>query len=470
MEHIEELTAAVGPGAVVTDPAELDRCAHDLWPVSAKQYLRGVHPHRPDVVVRAGRAEQVATVLSWAARRRVPVTARGLGSGVTGAAIPVRGGVVLDLSGLAGIIDLCETDLTVTVRAGTRGDVLEAELGRRGYTLGHSPQSLFLSSAGGWVATRATGQFSSRYGGIEDLVVGLTVVLATGETVRLPQAPRSAVGPDLAALFVGAEGTLGVVTEVTLRIFPRPEHRELETVRFPDVTSGLTAMRRIARTGLRPFLVRLYDEDETGLVAGRTEVAGGAGDALAGGCALFLGTEGIRLVAGAEQGAALALCTEAGGTPVGPEPAREWIEHRYDVSALERLLRQRGGVVETIEIAHFWSRIQRAYTDLKAALSPLAAVLGHFSHVYAQGTSLYLILVGEADDDAAAERRLAEIWSTAMEVALSHGAAISHHHGVGLARAPYLRRAIGDSAVLLDRVRSALDPAGILNPGKLPPG
>lgn len=458
MEHLEGLVSLVGTDAVTTEASDLDAGAHDLWPVSAKQYLQGRHPHRPDAVVRVSDDGQVAAALAWASRHGVPVTPRGLGSGVTGAAVPLRGGVVLDLSALSGIVDLDETDLTVTVLAGTRGDVLEDALAERGYTLGHSPQSLPLSSAGGWVGTRATGQFSSRYGGIEDLVVSLTMVLATGETVRLPHTSRAAVGPDLKHLFLGAEGTLGVVTEVTLKVFPRPEHRVAEAVRFGDVASGLEAMRRMTRAGLRPFLVRLYDEDEAPLAMN---------DGAFGGCAMFLGSEGVPAVAEAEQHAALTYCAELGGERLGPDAAGRWLDHRYDVSALETMLRHPGGVVETIEVAHFWSRIHDLYTEVKAALAPLAGVLGHFSHVYPQGTSLYLILVGEATDDRAAVERIERIWATAMEIALRYDAAISHHHGVGIARLPYVRRALGDSATVLDRLKAALDPAGVLNPGKL---
>lgn len=463
-DYTEELSRVVGAHAVVTDDAELDVRAHDMWPVSAKEYLQGRHPHRPDAIVRVTDDSRVAAVLAWATRRGVPVTPRGLGSGVTGAAVPLRGGVVLDLSapdGREAIVDLDETDLTVTVRAGVRGDVLEDALAERGYTLGHSPQSLPLSSPGGWVATRATGQFSSQYGGIEDLVVSMTVVLPTGEVVRLPHTPRAAVGPDLGQLFLGAEGTLGVVTEVVLRVFPQPEHEVVEAVRVRDVPTGLEAMRRITRDGLRPFLVRLYDETEARLAMD---------DETFDGPVLFLGSRGVRAVAEAEHDATLARCAALGGERLGAEPVRRWLDRRYDVSSLEALLRHPGGVVETIEVAHFWRHIHAVYTELRTALAPYADVLGHFSHVYTHGTSLYLILVGEAADDAAAARRIEDIWAAAMEVALRHGAAISHHHGVGIARLPYLRRALGEAATVYDRVKAALDPAGVLNPGKLGPG
>ncbi|MDP8931509.1 MAG: FAD-binding oxidoreductase [Actinomycetota bacterium] len=459
MDLVHELVGMVGAAAVITDAEALDSRSHDVWPVARKWLQQGKHPHRPDVVVRVGDQAEVGRILAWATRAGVAVTPWALGSSVTGAPLPLRGGVVLDLSALAGVIDLNETDLTVTVRSGTRGGALEQELNDHGYTLGHSPQSLSVSSPGGWVATRATGQFSSRYGGIEDLVVGFTVVLPTGEIVRLPQAPRAAVGPDLRHLFIGAEGTLGVVTDVTLRIFPRAEHRTLEAVRFPDVRSGVEAMRRITRAGLRPHLIRLYDEDETRLAIPQPDFDG---------CLMFLGSEGIPALAEGEQHAALEICGDEGGAPTGPDLVESWLEHRFDFSVIENPLREPGGLAETIEVSHFWSGILGLYGDLKGALRPLAGeVLGHFSHVYPQGTSLYIIVLGTVDDDAAAEARLGQIWDVAMRTCLVRGGAISHHHGVGLARLPWVREALGDSTTVLERVKAALDPARVLNPGKL---
>lgn len=455
---ISTLLRALGTDAVLTDPETIESHSHDAWAVTAKQLQRGEYPHRADAVVRVTDDSQVATTLAWANETGTPVTPRGLGSGVTGAAVPAHRGVVLDLSGLTGVVELNETDLTVTARAGTRGNTLEQELHDHGYTLGHSPQSLELSSAGGWLATRATGQFSSKYGGIEDLVTGFSVVLPTGETVRLPDSPRAALGPDLRHLFLGSEGTLGVVTQVTLKIFPLPEHRAVEALRFPDVRTGVEAMRAIMRAGLRPFLLRYYDPAEAALTMNESGFDG---------CAMFLGSEGVRQVAEAEQQVALRIATEHGGQSLGPAPVERWLEHRFDYAALEQILRAPGGVVETIEVAHRWSGILDLYTDLTSAIAPLAGVLGHFSHTYPQGTSLYLILLGEEADAAAAETRLLEIWDTAMRVSLRHGAAIAHHHGIGLARLPYVREALGENATVLDRVKQALDPGSILNPGKL---
>jgi alkyldihydroxyacetonephosphate synthase len=455
----EELVQALGAAAVVTDRAALDQRSHDSWPVASKWARQGKHPYPAEVVAWPASPEEVAEVLRIATRAGVPVTPWGLGSSVTGQPLPVEGGIVLDLSRMTGPLELNEVDLTVTVPAGIKGGELEDELQSRGYTLNNSPQSLYRSSVGGWLATLETGQFSSRYGGIEDLVCGYVVTLADGETIRLGASPRRAMGPDLRHLFLGSEGTLGVVTEVTMKVFPRAEHRVFEAIRMPSVRAGLVVTREAMARGLRPFLVRFYDADEA-----RHAMQDESCDAPV----LFLGTEGVRAVAEAEHAALVEIAHGHGGESVGPDPVVEWMERRFDFSAVEQLLDTDGGYAETIEIAHVWSRIEAVYDDLKLALAPLAdEVLGHFSHAYTQGSSLYLILLGRARSDAEAEARLMEIWETAMTTCLRHGAELSHHHGGGLARSRYAARSLGSAHHLLQRVKDALDPEGVLNPGKL---
>ena len=455
---IEQLKNEVGPGRVVDDEAEIALHSYDWWPVAAKWRRQGKRPYRPDVVVRPEGADDVSHLLSWASANGVPVTPRGAGSSVTGAPLPMQGGISLDMSAMRSVLALDETNLLVRVEAGMIGHELEERLNARGYTLNHSPQSLRLSSVGGWVATRATGQFSSRWGGIEDLIAALTVVLPTGELVETELAPRAAVGPELRELFVGSEGTLGVVTDVTLKMFPITEHRLYETVSFETIEAGLTAVRRIMRLGLRPFLVRLYDRDEARHLMRGEEAPGNI---------LLIGFEGLEEVARAEYSAGVDICRSEGGKILGPDPALAWMERRFDFSTVENLLEQPGGFAETIEVAHFWDGILGTYNELKEVLAPLSTeVLGHFSHVYLQGTSLYMILLGKVEDDAAAEERLMQIWDVAMNTCLERGAAISHHHGVGLARLPYICRELGTSKLVLRRIKGALDPAGVLNPGK----
>ncbi len=458
MEWVAELARAISPQIVFSGAAELEPYLYDAWPLAAQWRKQHKRPYGPEAVVKPARIEEICRLMAWASAQRVPVTPWGAGSSVTGAPL-ARGGITLDLSRLDRLIEVNEESLYVVVQAGRLGQMLEDDLNARGYTLHHSPQSLNRSTVGGWVATLASGQFSSRWGSIEDMVLSLTVVLADGSVIVTKSAPRAAIGPDLKQVFLGSEGTLGVVVEATLKIMPLPETRRLETVRFATLDAGLPAMRTIARSGLEPFLVRLYDEDES-----RHAMINPAFD----GCVFFFGVEGLAGVAQAEYDAVVSICRESGGICLGPAAADAWMKRRFDFSTVERLLARPGGYAETIEVAHYWDRIRPLYSALKQRLRPLAdEVLGHFSHVYPQGTSLYIILLGQAGDDATAEAQLGLMWQEAMRCCFEHGAAISHHHGVGLARNAYLRRELSDSFLVLERIKHALDPTGILNPGKL---
>jgi alkyldihydroxyacetonephosphate synthase len=313
------------------------------------------------------------------------------------------------------------------------------------------------------VSTRASGQFSSRWGGIEDFVLALTVVLASGEMISTRLAPRAALGPDIKNVFIGSEGTLGIILDVTLKIFPLAETRILETLSFPSIERGLAGMRRLMQSGLRPFLIRFYDADESLFVARWSGIVPPHQGNL-----FLLGCEGLREMAQMEYQLAMRILQSEGGEILGPEITQGWVDHRFDFSGVENRLAQPGGVAETIEIANLWDGILETYSALKQNLAPFAEhALGHFSHAYPQGVSLYIILLGEAVDAKAAESRLREIWEVAMRTSLDHGAAISHHHGIGLARQEYLRQDLGSSYIVLERVKHALDPKGILNPGKL---
>lgn len=458
-QAIEELRDRLGPQAVSTDERDLEATSHDTWPLATKWDLQGLHPNKADVLVRASRTTAIVPVLEIAARHEIPVTVRALGSSVTGQPLPVHGGIVLDVSGIPATYTLNETDLVVTASASSNGGELEDELNALGYTLGHSPQSLYRSTIGGWLSTLATGQFSSLYGGIEDLVVGYTVILATGETVDLSASPRAAMGPDLRQVFIGSEGTLGVITSVTLKVFPLPAAELVQTFVMPDVAAGLAFMREQASLGLRPFLLRFYDTEEA-----RHAMADPTFDSPV----LFLGSRGVREMAETELRVLTKLALEHGGREIGPEGARQWLGRRFDWSSVEESLAVPGGYAETIEVAHTWERIGELHAVLKEALAPYAdEVLAHFSHVYTQGTSMYLILYGQVGTDSEAVAQLEQIWRVAMDICLQHGAELSHHHGGGLARSPYSRRSLGSAHLVLQRLKSALDPAGILNPGKL---
>lgn len=433
--------------------------AYDWWPVAAKWRNQGKAPYRPDIAVRPQLIKQIPELLRIANAYGAAITPWGAGSSVTGAPLPLNGGITLDLSDLNRTVNINEDNLTVTVQAGKMGNVLEDELNKRGYTLNHSPQSLDRSTVGGWISTRATGQFSSKWGGIEDLAVGFDVVLPDGSTVSYETGPRMAVGPDLRHVFIGAEGTMGIVTKVTLKIFRQSTHRIYEALAFENLADGVAVMREVMQRGLRPFLVRFYNPAES-----RHALKDDRFDQ----CAMFLGFEGEKLVAEAEYTITKGIWETYGAQVLGPVPVERWMQRRFDFSTVENILNKPGGLAETIEIAHFWDGIQHTYDRLAEALAPYAdEVLAHYSHVYPQGTSLYLILLGQCEDDAQAEETLLKIWDVAMSICIETGAALSHHHGTGMARRAFIRDALGSSMTVLERVKQTIDPGNILSPGKL---
>lgn len=456
---VAELKKIVPEDQVLTDTYSLQASSHDTWPLSTKLRRLGSHEYQADVVVKVTQEHQIQQILALATENDTPVTPRALASSVTGQPLPTRGGIVLDLSEMVQNREINATNLTVEVSTGYNGGKLEDELQQMGWTLGHSPQSLYQSSVGGWLSTLATGQFSSYYGGIEDLITAYTVILATGEKIRLKASPRAAMGPDLRQLFIGAEGTLGVVTSVQLKMFPLPQTRLFDTLELPSIETGLEIMREQAMAGLRPFLLRLYDTAEA-----RHAMQNPMQDKPV----MFLGTQGVDTVAHAEMDAFMNIVYRHGGTSLGTAGVLKWMDRRFDFSTVEKLLDSTGGFAETIEVAHTWDGITCLYKDLTETLRPLASeVLSHFSHVYPQGTSMYMILLGHEETDEEAVLKLRTIWGETMRVCLKHKAELSHHHGGGLVRSPYARESLGSAHLLLRRIKHALDPNGILNPGKL---
>src|SRR3954451_19082743 len=254
-DQLQAKRAATG-AEVSTSAAEIGEASRDWWPLAMIWALDDQVAARASVVARPANADEVAQVLAVCSGSRVPVTAAAGRSGVCGASVPVYGGVLLDLTAISGIVDIDRTSMVVDVRAGTFGDVFEDELrAQHGVTCGHWPQSIALSTVGGWVACRGAGQLSTRYGKIEDIVTGLDVVLADGRTIHTGGAPRAAVGPDLTQLFVGSEGTLGVITGARLRAHALPTSECRFAFGFASFTDGLDACRRILHRGATPAVL-----------------------------------------------------------------------------------------------------------------------------------------------------------------------------------------------------------------------
>jgi alkyldihydroxyacetonephosphate synthase len=329
---------------VTTDAAVVAEASRDWWPLAMAWATAGQVAGLAAAVARPTDAGQVAAVLALCNEVGVPVTAAGGRSGVCGASVPLHGGVVLDLTALAGIVDVDATSLVLDVLPGTFGDLLERDLRTdHGATLGHWPQSVALSTVGGWLACRSAGQLSGRYGKIEDMVLGLDVALADGRRITTGGWPRGAVGPDLTQLFVGSEGTLGVITAARLRLHPAPTHERRCAWLLPSFDSGLDTMRRIVQRGATPAVMRLYDAVE----ADRTY---GTGDR----ALLLVLDEGDGALVAATVEMVAEECELRGqGTRADADHVEHWLAHRNEVAALEALT-SRGYTVDTMEVSASW--------------------------------------------------------------------------------------------------------------------
>lgn len=465
--NIEDLrravAGAVGADIVAWDDATLRARSRDTWPLSLIRDDRGTLTTRPACVVSPASVADVQAVLRFANREGVAVAPFGGGSGVCGGFLPDDGAIVLDMGRMNRLLEVDETSLFARVQAGMMGDHFEAALEERGYSMGHFPQSIALSTVGGWVSTRAAGQFSTRYGSMEDMLLGLEVVLADGERLVIKPSPRRSAGPDLRHLFLGAEGTLGVVTELTARIFPRPESRRLCSFAFADFESGLEAIRNIVRVGWRPPVLRLYDAHESGRHFGHWA----EGDA----CFLLIVSEGPAALAAAETEACREICLSLQGTETGEAPVEHWMHERNNVPSLVDLV-ARGFVVDTIEVTADWAHVAQLYHDVITAVGEVESLLlvsGHSSHSYAQGTNIYFTFVATPSDRDAGEAKYLECWQRAMDATVRAGGSISHHHGIGRLRKPWMREEHGAGIDVMRAIKKALDPRGILNPGALLP-
>lgn len=491
---LPEVSAAVG-GRVST--SEFDRIAYarDMWPLALLWIRQGRIPRPPDVVAWPKDEAEVAALVRLARARKLPLIPFGAGSGVCGGTWAVKGGVAVDLKRFDAISEVDPSRRTVDAGAGVFGEVLERRLAASGWTLGHFPSSIYMSTVGGWVAARSAGQLSSRYGKIEDMVVSLRAVLGTGEVLQTPERPFR--GPDLAQLLIGSEGTLCTFTQARLRVFPQPEARVFRAFEFHGVEAGVDAIRRIFRAGMRPAVVRLYDPFDTALVGEEKHKGDGHPDsplrkelfasvtrALAPVTVgrprllnliahrfkkslLVLVFEGEAGRCQAEAAAAQGICAGLGAVDRGEAPARRWYKKRYDVSYKMSKLIEAGTFVDTMECAAPWSRVHQVYLRVQQAVAPLAFVLCHFSHAYVDGCSLYFSFVGSGKSEPQIEQRYRAMWRSALSAAVAAGANVSHHHGIGLLKAQHLQDTLGDGRRMLAAVKGTFDPDGIMNPGKL---
>jgi alkyldihydroxyacetonephosphate synthase len=438
----------------------------------------------PDAILRPADAAAVEAVLAACAAGGVAVVPYGGGTSVVGGLDAFADGhsavVSLDLARLRSV-DLDAISLTATLGPGLSGPEAEAALGARGATIGHFPQSFEQATIGGFAATRSAGQASSGYGRFDEVVTAIELTAPAGR-LQTRQTPHTAAGPALRELVLGSEGTLGVITEVTCRVRPAPRERLYEGWMAEDFDAGREIVRDLAQHHEAPDVLRLSDEEETRVsldLAGTEGLQKRALDAYLslrkrkGGCLMICGWEGERESVRRRRSLGQTRLRLGGAVPLGSAAGRSWDRNRYGGPYLRDELMNLGVMVETLETAHTWSRLDELYRAvggaLRGALGERCIVMCHVSHAYPDGASLYFTFFARARRGEELEQ-WRDAKSAACEAIVSAEGTITHHHAVGRDHAPYMPAEVGELGLdALRAVRQRLDPAGIMNPGKLLP-
>lgn len=441
----------------------------------------------PDGVAYPVTDEQVRALIDWAQETGTSLIPYGGGTSVIGHVNVLRGDrpvLTVDMGRLNRLRRFDEVSQLATFGAGVMGPDLEAQLRARRCTLGHFPQSFELSTLGGWIVTRSSGQQSLGYGRIEKLFAGGRLESPVG-TLALPPHPASAAGPDLREVVLGSEGRLGILTEVTVRAAPLPEMEAFHAVFFPDFDHGLEAVREMMQARLPLSMLRLSTAVETQTtlaLAGHERMIGALERLLSmrglgeGKVMLILGVTGREEVAKTGRKEALGIAGSHGGVHVGRTFGSEWHKSRFRTPYLRNTLWEMGYALDTLETATDWGSIPELVAAIEQALRPGLDEIGervhvftHLSHLYPYGSNIYTTyLYRVASDPAETLRRWQVLKTAASQVIVACGGTISHQHGVGLDHLPYVREekgplgmaAIGD---LIER----FDPGRIMNPGKL---
>ena len=458
----------------------------------------GMIDHPPDMVLYPQSHEDVERVVELAVEHDVCLIPFGGGTNIVGCVEPTdqreRMVVTLDMRRMDRVLRVDRESMTADLQPGMFGPQIEEALNQVDLSLGHHPDSFVYSTLGGWLATRSAGTQSNVYGKIEDMVIGLRVVTPTG-TVETKPVPAASTGPDLNQLIVGSEGTLGIITQATMRVHPVPEFEDYRLLLFPSFDHGYRAIVDCVQRGWMPSLARLSDERETELMfVAKRPVTGikrlvqkygqrvlkfrGYGSP----AALVVAFEGRKKSARLLRREVLKLCRSHKGFDLGTGPGEAWKESRYDVPYLRDYLMDYGAIADSFETSTEWSNLMPLHRSVMAVIKQtVERVTGrsgyyvgcHISHLYKTGACLYYTIAIRARDGSSAEEMI-EQYRTIKRVTTDEmircGGALSHHHAVGYEHQPWIEQELSTAGVsALRAVKQSLDPADTLNPGSLIP-
>ncbi len=441
----------------------------------------------PDGVAFPETREQIAELLSFCYERDIVVIPYGGGTSVAGHINPPASDkpvLTIALSRMTRLLDLDEDSQIATFGAGTPGPMVEAQLRAKGYTLGHFPQSFELSTLGGWVASRSSGQQSLRYGRIEQLFAGGTMETPKGR-LDIPTIPASSAGPDVREMVLGSEGRMGILSEVKVRVTPLAEDEQFYVVVFPGWEQAKRAAMALVQSKIQLSMLRLSNAIETET---QLALAGHPGQiallekylswrgASEGKCMMTLGITGSKAQCRSAHGLMKKTVAPFKGVYTGNFLGKKWAEKRFMMPYLREALWEKGYAVDTLETSTDWRNVDALLNAIEGNLREGLAdegekvhVFTHLSHFYSQGSSIYTTYVFRVGKDYASTlERWRKLKHSTSELIVRNGGTISHQHGVGKDHAPYLPVEKGELGMtLIESLCRTMDAKRLLNPGTL---
>ncbi len=444
----------------------VDKITHsvDYFWLSRMWADRGLRMPEADVVVSPKNAKEVSNVLKIANYYKMPVTTWGGGGGTQGGALPVCGGIVLDTKRMNEITDFNEKSMYIECGTGSIYKHIEWAANERGYATMHYPSSLTCSTVGGFLAHRGIGVVSTKYGKIDDMVLQMEVVLPNGDIINTSPAPKHAAGPDLNQIFIGSEGTLGIMTKAQIRIYDQPETRRFRGFLFKNMSDAFSASREILQK-FKPSVMRLYNEAETASLI--KKIVGVEKP----GAFMNIAIEGVEALVDVEEKIMLDTFQKYHAEDLGSEYGEKWWKEKitffYPGHMMD--LPQMFGTMDTIAP---YDKIEKIYWAMKEAVEtnyPQAKFIAHFSHWYEWGCMIYdrFIVDNPPKDPHEALRLHNAIWSLGVRTAIANGGVVNDHHGVGIKLGRLMKEQYGPAMQVFEGLKKQLDPNGIMNPYKL---
>ena len=454
---VESLSRGLGASNVSTLEVDLDRYSTDALTPSRATRAAASFARTADVVVTPRSVQQVVEVVRLASEFKTPIIPYGGGTGVMGAALPVRGGIVMDMKGLNKVLEVNPNDRTVLVETGVVLEKLGESLEEHGLMLGHDPWSVPIATVGGAISTNGVGYRAASYGPMGEQVLGLEVVLPDGQVLTTRSVPKYSSGPNLNHLFIGAEGAYGIITKAALRVFRVPEARSFSTVGFDSFDQGFMAAAELFALGVRPTLIDL-SEEELKVVR------------------LYMMWEGYKEGVSARRRRSLQVCRKYGGKNLGARETRDYWEKRF--SSGERYRKEMLDQPRSVR----WQNRGRGFDYLHVAL-PVSQVLEYRRRseellskcglkvveyaIWTQPELFSMLIVSEDRETPVSTDSVAEVVDEVLTLAQDLGGAMEYCHGVGIKLAHLLPREMGVGFDAAKAIKHALDPSNIMNPGKL---